>query len=70
MANQLQQARSLLLPKRQAMLDRAPSVQQFWETNKGLLSNAWKEWENSETSGLLPLGSALLDSRLLSLIHI
>lgn len=64
MANQLQQARSLLLPKRQAMLDRAPSVQQFWETNKGLLSNAWKEWENSETSGLLPLGSALLDSRL------
>ena len=62
--NQLQSARALNLPSREAMLHREPSVQQFWDTNKDLLSNAWKEWEDSEKASLPLLDSSLLDQRL------
>jgi predicted 2-oxoglutarate/Fe(II)-dependent dioxygenase YbiX len=46
------------------MLYRVPSVQQFWTHNYDLLSDAWKEWEESQNDRLAPLGTVLLDSRL------
>lgn len=41
----LQQARALVLPSREEMLKRAPSVQHFWDSNRILLARAWKEWD-------------------------
>lgn len=41
----LLQARSLVLPSRDEMLKRAPSVQRFWDSNRLLLETAWHEWE-------------------------
>jgi hypothetical protein len=63
-ATQLQRARALTLPSREAMLSRAPSVQQFWHTNKALFSDAWKEWQASQQGDALTLDSSLLDKRL------
>ncbi|KTF16031.1 hypothetical protein [Pseudoalteromonas sp. H105] len=60
----LQRARSLDLPSREAMLNRAPAVQQFWDTNKQLLKNAWSEWDENETSHLVMPDMSLLDSNL------
>ena len=60
----LNTARALTLPSREAMLHRAPSVQQFWNRHRELLSNAWKEWEVSEQIDANSLSSELLDSRL------
>ena len=62
--NQLQLARALDLPSRDAMLSRDPSVQQFWDSNSNLLSDAWKEWEESQKDSLPPLDSSLLDKNL------
>ena len=61
--NQLERTRALELPSREAMLNRDLSVQQFWDNNKNLLSDAWAEWE-SETEKQLPLNSSLLDENL------
>lgn len=62
--NQLKRARTLELPAREEMLRRAPSVQQFWDKNKYLLSDAWKEWEESNKEHLLNPHHSLLDARL------
>jgi hypothetical protein len=62
--SQLQQARDLTLPSRTAMLNRAPSVQQFWDTNQHVLNNAWSEWEENETSHLTMPDVSLLDAKL------
>lgn len=62
--SQLQRARSLDLPSREAMLNRAPTVQKFWDNHKALLENAWNEWDENETSNLVMPGSNLLDSNL------
>jgi len=62
--NQLQAARALALPSREAMLHRAPSVQHFWDSNSELLRNAWREWEESEQGGAFTLDSSLYDKRL------
>lgn len=62
--DQLQRARALDLPSREAMLSRAPSVQQFWYQNRELLSNAWQEWEESEKNKLFTPDSSLLDKNL------
>lgn len=62
--NQLQQAQALTLPSREAMLYRSPSVQQFWNNNIDLLSNAWQEWDNNVQANTSPLDSSLLDKRL------
>lgn len=51
---QLQQAQALKLPSREAMLQRAASVQSFWDNNNQLLIAAWDEWEK-ESQGQLPL---------------
>lgn len=58
--NQLQQARALTLPSREAMLQRAPSVQRFWDDNQALLIDAWNEWEQSNQSQLPILDESLI----------
>ena len=63
-ATQLQRARALTLPSREAMLYREPSVQQFWNNNKALFSGAWKEWQQTEQKNEFSLDSSLLDKRL------
>lgn len=60
----LQEAQNLVLPSREAMLNREPSVQFFWDSNRFLLSEAWSEWEQNEIGENNPLNTSLLDSRL------
>lgn len=60
----LQRARALELPSREAMLSRAPSVQQFWDNNRHLLSEAWREWEEREKHSLFTPNDSLLDAKL------
>jgi hypothetical protein len=62
--SQLQRARNLVLPPREAMLHRDPSVQQFWDNNQQLLNNAWNEWDENETGDLVMPDTTLLDSNL------
>ena len=40
-------ARDITRLTREAMLQRAPSVQHFWNDNTNLFENAWKEWEQT-----------------------
>lgn len=64
-ANQLQLARALELPTRQAMLYREPAVQNFWINNTDLITNAWSEWEATSTdSSTFTLDDTLLDKNL------
>ncbi|WP_350604035.1 2OG-Fe(II) oxygenase family protein [Pseudoalteromonas sp. SMN1298-MNA-CIBAN-0114] len=64
-ANQLQLARALELPTRQAMLYREPAVQDFWNSNTDLITNAWSEWETTSIdSSTFTLGDSLLDKNL------
>lgn len=64
-ANQLQLARALELPTRQAMLYREPAVQNFWINNTDLITNAWSEWEaTSIDSPTFTLDDTLLDKNL------
>jgi hypothetical protein len=64
--SQLQAARHLTFPAREAMLNRAPSVQQFWDKNQQLLESAWREWEEGERKERndFTLDSSLLDQNL------
>ncbi|MEL0639448.1 2OG-Fe(II) oxygenase [Pseudoalteromonas aliena] len=63
--NQLQLARALELPTRQAMLYREPAVQDFWINNTDLITNAWSEWEaTSIDSSTFTLDDTLLDKNL------
>ncbi len=57
----LERARAVDQPTREAMLQRAPAVQQFWHQNDALFQEAWKEWENGDGHAL---DSSLYDSRL------
>ena len=46
-------ARSVERPTREAMLQRALSVQQFWNNNTPLFEDAWQEWEQyADLNGL------------------
>jgi len=64
-ANQLQLARALELPTRQAMLYREPAVQNFWINNTDLITNAWSEWEATSIDGsTFTLDDTLLDKNL------
>lgn len=60
----LAQARALVLPTREAMLQRAPSVQHFWHNNTQLLEDAWQAWDASDEAPRLNLDSQLLDTKL------
>jgi len=62
--HQLERARALDLPPRAAMLNREPSVHQFWNSNKDLLNDAWKEWEASKEGKLFIPDGSLLDKDL------
>ncbi|AYM86675.1 2OG-Fe(II) oxygenase family protein [Pseudoalteromonas agarivorans] len=64
-ATQLQLARALALPSREAMLNREHSVQHFWYNNGQLLTQAWKEWEETEVdTTTFTLDDSLLDKNL------
>lgn len=41
-------ARGIERPTRDAMLQRAPSVQHFWSANRDLFQDAWAEWDQQE----------------------
>lgn len=56
--NPLERARTIARPSRQEMLQRTLSVQQFWDQNKALFQDAWKEWEGDNGQ------SSVLDSNL------
>ncbi len=60
----LHRARALELPSREAILSRKPSVQEFWNTNKYLLTEAWKEWQENEKHALFIPNDSLLDAKL------
>lgn len=60
----LQQAQSLTLPTREAMLQRASSVQTFWQDNQVLLAKAWADWEQINSAGLPALDESLIDKPL------
>ena len=62
--SQLQRARATNLPSREAMLQRTTSVQQFWDANRALFNDAWKEWEQGEANNLSPLNDSLMDNKL------
>ncbi len=54
----LEQARAIERPTRDAMLQRAPSVSQFWNENTELFEKAWAEWE-TKTGNTATLDSSL-----------
>lgn len=62
--SQLQRARALDLPSREAVLHRTPSVQHFWYSNRHLLSNAWKEWEENREGQIFTPDDSLIDTKL------
>lgn len=62
--NALSAARSIERPTREAMLQRAPSVNQFWLQNRALFEDAWKQWETSESELAGKLDSSLYDTKL------
>ncbi len=62
--SQLQRARTLELPSREAMLSRSPLVQQFWDSNRDLLADAWVEWEENEKHNPFTPNDSLLDTKL------
>jgi len=68
--NSLSTARAIERPTREAMLQRAPSVQQFWLQNQDLFADAWKQWEASEGDALTSLDSSLYDATLRSAVEL
>jgi hypothetical protein len=60
----LDKARALTLPSRQEMLQRAPSVQRFWDHNNELLASAWIDWENKSKKSSPLSEQSILDNRL------
>ncbi len=65
----LEQARELTLPSRKEMLERAPTVDRFWQNNSGLLQNAWQHWEASRDEKLPNLDEVLIDKSLREAIN-
>ncbi len=51
----LNRARAIARPTREAMLQRAPNVSQFWSENRDLFQDAWSEWDRSDTTHPLVL---------------
>ncbi len=62
--NALSAARSIERPTQEAMLQRAPSVNQFWLQNRDLFEDAWKQWESGESELVGQLDSSLYDTNL------
>ncbi|MEM8924299.1 MAG: 2OG-Fe(II) oxygenase [Actinomycetota bacterium] len=59
--HQLERARSLVRPQREAMLRRDPSVQRFWIENRELLTDAWTEWDDARGGAPALTDGSLLD---------
>ena len=57
----LERARTIERPTRDAMLQRAPAVQQFWQQNDTLFQDAWTAWEDGQSPAL---DKSLYDPRL------
>ena len=57
----LDRARTIERPTREAMLQRAPAVQQFWQQNDTLFQDAWTAWEDGQSPAL---DKTLYDPRL------
>ncbi|MEL7219434.1 MAG: 2OG-Fe(II) oxygenase [Pseudomonadota bacterium] len=58
-ADQLTKARTVLRPTRDEMLQRAPSVNRFWNDNETVFRDAWVEWEKSGGAGGINLDRTL-----------
>lgn len=63
----LSSARSVESPTREAMLQRAPSVYQFWMQNRDVFEQAWAEWERGVS---ITLDSTLYDPRLRAAVQL
>jgi len=63
-------ARAIERPTREAMLQRSPSVQQFWLQNRDLLAEAWEQWEACESDGSNNLDNSLYDTTLRSAVEL
>lgn len=68
--NSLAVARAIERPTREEILQRAPSVQQFWLQNRDVFNDAWKQWEASESDELIRLDSSLYDSKLRTAVEL
>lgn len=68
--NALSAARSIERPTREAMLQRAPSVNEFWSQNRDLFEDAWKQWEASESDFSGQLDSSLYDENLRNAVEL
>jgi len=52
------------------MLQRSPSVQQFWLQNRDLFAEAWEQWEACESDGSNNLDNSLYDTTLRSAVEL
>lgn len=68
-SNSLDRARAIERPTRNEMLQRTFSVQQFWDQNKDLFKDAWKEWEDG-TGQTAALDSSLYDPKLRAAVEL
>lgn len=68
--NSLSTAREVERPTREAMLQRAASVEHFWHQNRELFEDAWTQWEASEGSELTSLDSSLYDPALRTAVEL
>ncbi|GAA6207479.1 hypothetical protein NBRC116601_07720 [Cognatishimia sp. WU-CL00825] len=60
----LDRARAVQRPSREDMLQRALSVQTFWNQNQNLFQEAWKDWEETEIKSEPQLDPSLYDANL------
>lgn len=60
----LTKARTVTRPTRDAMLQRDPSVHQFWDDNKKVFKDAWFEWEQNSGHSNIVLDRSLYSSAL------
>ncbi|MGY8872308.1 MAG: hypothetical protein ACKVJE_17880 [Pseudomonadales bacterium] len=61
---ELTNARSLVVPSREATLYRAIAVEDFWQKNRLSLIQAWTEWEQTEGAELAQLDESLINKDL------
>ncbi|EAQ65853.1 hypothetical protein MED121_01540 [Marinomonas sp. MED121] len=68
-SSRLVEARELARPSRQEMLSRSPLVERFWNQNRNLLSEAWKEWERLNKDKLPVLDDSVIDEKLRNAVN-
>lgn len=60
----LERARTIARPSREAMLQRDHTVHQFWNQNRTLFHDAWKDWETGDAADIPVLDASLYDPKL------